>query len=499
MSNSVPLPGEADKEIGAGFAPLTVTAQDIPNLTVKIRAGSFWNADDAVVQYPGGNSPSVPPPSSLFRWTVVSLSSAGSVVFTHGTASAAPSIPAVAAGLLPLAAIYMGSTTTQITSVLIQDVRPLYDVVDTVPNLAAELADRPTFADVANDLALKADIDGTPSSVFYLNKGAVTPANANLLVDRSALPDVSIRWNEGTMTWQFTNNGVTFVDIASVSGTFMDLVASPTVGHVLTVDALGQAIDSGTLLSALATTSSVTSSLALKADKVIAAVNGDLASLNASGNLVDSGILASSLTGLAHLAGVETFTGAKTFTSNVTVATGPVANPSLIAGVFGGTDMGIEVTRAALPANPAIVKWDEASGTWQVGIVGVSVDTILTNVVLSDYVKADGTVPMTGALQLAAGTAAAPSLTFSGATNKGMYDSGLNELSFATNGTSAVVVDDTLATFSRIPVLPQHLVGSLPTGVPGGMIYVTDATPDPAMCFYNGTDWIDVVTGVAVV
>jgi len=53
--------------------------------------------------------------------------------------------------------------------------------------------------------------------------------------------------------------------------------------------------------------------------------------------------------------------------------------------------------------------------------------------------------------------------------------------------------------FGSIPVLPQYSVGALPTGVDGGMIYVTDATPNPAMCFYNGTAWIDVVTGVAVV
>jgi hypothetical protein len=53
--------------------------------------------------------------------------------------------------------------------------------------------------------------------------------------------------------------------------------------------------------------------------------------------------------------------------------------------------------------------------------------------------------------------------------------------------------------FASIPVLPQYTVGALPTGVAGGMIYVTDAAPNPAMCFFNGTSWIDVVTGVAVV
>lgn len=48
-------------------------------------------------------------------------------------------------------------------------------------------------------------------------------------------------------------------------------------------------------------------------------------------------------------------------------------------------------------------------------------------------------------------------------------------------------------------VFPPYSVAALPTGVNGGAIFVTDATPAPALCFYNGTDWIDVTTGVAVV
>ena len=53
--------------------------------------------------------------------------------------------------------------------------------------------------------------------------------------------------------------------------------------------------------------------------------------------------------------------------------------------------------------------------------------------------------------------------------------------------------------FASIPVLPQYSVSALPSGVAGGLIYVTDANPLPALCYYNGAAWIDVVTGVAVV
>lgn len=51
---------------------------------------------------------------------------------------------------------------------------------------------------------------------------------------------------------------------------------------------------------------------------------------------------------------------------------------------------------------------------------------------------------------------------------------------------------------NSIPVLPTHSVSSLPTGTAGGMIYVSDATPAATMCFYNGANWIDLLTGSPV-
>jgi len=52
------------------------------------------------------------------------------------------------------------------------------------------------------------------------------------------------------------------------------------------------------------------------------------------------------------------------------------------------------------------------------------------------------------------------------------------------------------------PVVPSYTVATLPIGVAGGMIYVSDATGASVTgsnCFYNGTSWIDVTTGIAVV
>jgi len=48
-------------------------------------------------------------------------------------------------------------------------------------------------------------------------------------------------------------------------------------------------------------------------------------------------------------------------------------------------------------------------------------------------------------------------------------------------------------------IVPTYTVGTLPSvGAGGGVIYVSDATPAASMCFSNGTNWIDVLTGATV-
>jgi hypothetical protein len=157
-----------------------------------------------------------------------------------------------------------------------------------------------------------------------------------------------------------------------------------------------------------------------------------------------------------HRTGAESIAGAKTFTGDVILG-GPgttvtVSADNLLikdkvvilnngeagAGVGGGSpaDAGITIDRGSLP--DAVLQWNESTDTWQVGVIG-NMDTVLTD--------------------------------------SNLYN----------------------PQFQGVPVLPSYLVGALPAGVPGGMIYVSDATPNPAMAFFNGTSWIDVVTGVAVV
>jgi hypothetical protein len=46
---------------------------------------------------------------------------------------------------------------------------------------------------------------------------------------------------------------------------------------------------------------------------------------------------------------------------------------------------------------------------------------------------------------------------------------------------------------------PIYTVGTLPAQAAGGIIYVSNATPAAALCFSNGTNWIDLLTGAPVV
>lgn len=97
----------------------------------------------------------------------------------------------------------------------------------------------------------------------------------------------------------------------------------------------------------------------------------------------------------------------------------------------------------------------------------------------------------------AAGTAAAPSLTFSGDTDTGIYSPGANQLSIATGGTQRIAVKNT----GEIRYVTAFTVSTLPTGEVGDIARVTDANSPSvgstvtgggaanALCWYNGSNW----------
>ena len=222
MAISVPPKGNSDREVGANFAPISVAAQDTPDLTVKIREGSFWTSEGNYVEHVGGNSsPMTAASAGKAKWNVVTLDSNSLIQIIQGVDSISPVLPTIPSNSLPLAAIYLLETSTEITADMVFDIRPLFvSHTEVVPNLQSELDDRPTTSDVNNLLLAKADIGGTTAADFILNQDLTGPGNtdASLTVNRGSLSNVSIRWNETSETWQLTNDGTIFSDIGTASG-----------------------------------------------------------------------------------------------------------------------------------------------------------------------------------------------------------------------------------------------------------------------------------------
>jgi hypothetical protein len=90
-------------------------------------------------------------------------------------------------------------------------------------------------------------IDTNTLNVFYSNiimnsgisPGSVpNPVGAYIINDRGTSANVAIRWNETTQSWQFTNNGTTYNDIAAGGATSANLdmksytIYSSTVANV---------------------------------------------------------------------------------------------------------------------------------------------------------------------------------------------------------------------------------------------------------------------------
>lgn len=336
MANANPIKGEQDKEIGAFFAPLSVSPQQVPNMTVSIRAGSYWTAGGGIVEFPGGNSPLFTAPPSSARWTLVVLNSSGSIQLINGTVSPTPSIPVPPQGALPLAAVYLTSTTTQITTSAINDVRPFARIVDSVPNLQGELAVRPTFTDMNNAISAAisggavlsvnsqtgnvvltaADVGaaqaGDNVSIFnndagYQNGAAVSAAISAALVPYAPL--AAANTFTGNLTVQTAGNqpvSVVSTDTGS-SGLLVDRGANPDArlewDESLTSWLIGTTGSMNTVL-----TSTVVSS---KMDKVIPApVVGNMAVFGAGGQVVDGGPVVA-----APVLSVNSFTGAVVLTA----------------------------------------------------------------------------------------------------------------------------------------------------------------------------------------
>ena len=231
---NVPPYGENYKKLFAPFVTLRVSAQDIPNMTVKISAGGFWyftSTGSSFIEYSSGSSPTISKPNSGAKWVIITINNYGVILPVDGNSGTSPVLPLLPHGRLPLAFIYVQSSPTYvITNEFVFDARPAFsaypishaDLLDTsagdchpvssITGLTTTIANLVT--DEALDLRLddKADMTGTTSTSFTLNQDATgyPGSSVTLNVLRGAEATVSIRWNEDTQRWEYTEDGSTW-------------------------------------------------------------------------------------------------------------------------------------------------------------------------------------------------------------------------------------------------------------------------------------------------
>jgi len=238
---NIPPYGDTYRKVMQPFANLRVTAKYTPEMRVWVSAGGYWNYTSSgmtYVEYNGGNSPEISAPATGSKWVVVTINSSGMVGILDGTpASSNPSLPTIPRGQVPLAAIYVQSTTVKITNDMIFDIRPTgFDVIPkshidlenvtvagchpiaAITDLETQLSRLAPIESVVSALATKADIEGTLETTFTLNKDQTgsPSSNCSFEVERGALDNVRIRWNESSDQWEYTDDGSTYVAFNSL-------------------------------------------------------------------------------------------------------------------------------------------------------------------------------------------------------------------------------------------------------------------------------------------
>ena len=185
----------------------------------------------------------------------------------------------------------------------------------------------------------------------------------------------------------------------------------------------------------------------------------------------------------------------------ITELTGLTANETASTDVLPVVDVSADATKklaisdlhrsvpdGTLSAPGIAFQSDLNSGLYRSGTDAIA---LVTNGAARIQIAADGdvTIPNTANItssEFGSGTAAAPSIAFTGDTDSGIYSPGANQVAVATNGTAAITVDS------------SQRVGIGTTSVSAGLHVVTDVNPvlkldrgsantTNANLYYNGT------------
>lgn len=337
MGISIPPRGDSDRKIGANFAPLSVAPQDEPNMTAKIRQGSFWTALGEYIEFAGGNTVAFTIPSAgNARWDLITIDTNSVVNVTEGTEGVAPQLPPVPDNELQLAAVFMRDNTVSVKADMIFDVRPLFVAKhETLADLSTQLGLKADLSYVDNNLDTKADIGGTPEANFILNQDLTGSGatNAAFVVERGSLANVEIRWNEALTQWELSNDGTTYLPIETAS------------------------IAWGDILGTLSAQTDLQAALDLKSDTTHTHLKADITDFNdadyataAQGALADTALQVAPVTSVNALTGVVVLTttevaeGVNKYYTEAKVS----ANTNVAANTAHAADATIHFTQASI-------------------------------------------------------------------------------------------------------------------------------------------------------
>jgi hypothetical protein len=263
-----------------------------------------------------------------------------------------------------------------------------------------------------------------------------------------------------------------------VSNSATTAVSTNTVNAIVTRDGSGN-FSAGTITAALTGNASTATKLssprtfAVTGD-IAGTVNSDLtsgasiATSIAAGVIIDADVNASAAIGLSKLA-----TGA--LPSGITVASANIVDGTIVnADINASAAIALsKLATGALPSAITVASTNIVDGTIVNADVNASAAIAGTKIAPN---FGSQTITTTGVISSALGTAAAPSIAFTGDLNTGIYSPGADQVAVATNGTGRLFVGATgnvgVGTSSPLSLLHAS------SAAPGIILEETDAGTD---------------------